>query len=239
MYRFRGPVIHLFDFLMGRGDLITVIISFFSIAVIIFVLAPIHECAHGAMAKFLGDDTAEREGRLTLNPLAHIDPMGLLLKLLCSFGWAKPVPVNVTRCRKVSQRTALALIAFAGPLVNFLFAYILVIIEKIVFLVGVSGTADMVTLSYVVLAIGYTAEISMVLAVFNLLPFPPLDGSRILYSFIPNKGAQFMDRHGQIIHWVFVGLLLLGFLDIPLSFLSNGAMWLLDKASFFIPAPLF
>lgn len=233
----RGPVFELLDFMRGQADIIEVVIAFFCTAVIIFVVFPIHECAHGVMAKILGDDTAEREGRLTLNPLAHIDPMGALFMCLCNIGWAKPTPVTLYRCIKVKQRTALALVSFAGPLANILLAYIFVIIGKIVLLVAANGSGDILTMTYIIIAINYVAQLNIFLAVFNLLPIPPFDGSKILYSFLPQKGAQFMDRYGQIIHWVFFALLIFDVLDEPLGYLSSGAMWLLDKASFFIPAP--
>ena len=121
---FRGPLIELFMLLFSgsvtESQVVSVVLSVFSVLVIIFVVFPIHECAHGLMAKILGDDTAERQGRLTLNPFAHIDVMGAVMMMLFRIGWAKPTPVDIRRCNKVKPRAALALTSLAGPLANIL-----------------------------------------------------------------------------------------------------------------------
>ena len=130
-HRLRGPIFVLFDYFTGKAELAEVVTAFFAAMVIILVVFPIHECAHAMVAKWLGDDTAERRGQLTLNPFAHVDPMGALLLLLCNIGWAKPTPVDVRNCRKVSMRTANALIAAAGPLANILISYLFMIIFKL------------------------------------------------------------------------------------------------------------
>ncbi len=231
MDRIKGPIFDVIDAMTGRGDMITAIISVFSVAVVIFVVFPIHECAHGLMAKLLGDDTAEREGRLTLNPFDHIDPMGALCMCLCCIGWAKPTPVNISRCNKVKARTALALTSFAGPLANIILSYIMMIILKVLLNTAVVASD---TGFYVAFAIQQVIIINIYLAVFNLVPIPPFDGSKILYSFLPPKGISFMERYSQYLHWGFLLLLIFGILDIPLSFVSNGIYWLLDKASFFL-----
>lgn len=231
MERIQGPIFDLIALMTGKGDVITTVISFFSVAVIIFIVFPIHECAHGFMAKLLGDDTAEREGRLTLNPFAHIDPMGALCMCLCCIGWAKPTPVNISRCRKVKARTALALTSLAGPLANILLSLVFIIVEKILLGNVINLSA---TVIYIAVALDYAIYLNIYLAVFNLLPIPPFDGSKILYSFLPAKGIAFMERNGQYIHWGFLILLLIGVLDIPLGFISNIIYWLLDKATFFL-----
>lgn len=230
--RIKGPIFELFDFFAGRTDIATVIISFFAVAVIVFVVFPIHECAHGFVAKLLGDDTADHEGRLTLNPFSHIDPMGALCMCLCCIGWAKPVPVNIYRCKKVKARTALALTSLAGPLANILLSYLFIIIFKVLLLGGISSS----TMLYVLIAISYTVELNIYLAVFNLIPVPPFDGSKILMSFLPNKALMNYEKIGRVLYWVFFGALLLGLLDIPLNFLTNCIWQLLDWASFFIPS---
>lgn len=229
--RMQGPIFELLDFLTGNGSIEMVAISFFSVAVVIFLVFPIHECAHGLVAKWLGDDTAERQGRLTLNPFDHVDPMGAFAMCLCSIGWAKPVPVNIRNCTKVKARTALALTALAGPMANFLFAYIMMIILKIIIAVGVTN----MTMTWVLLAVSRVVTINIYLGVFNLVPIPPFDGYKILYSFLPSKASRFMENYGQYIHWGFFLLLIFGLLDKPLGFLSDCVWWLLDVASFFIP----
>ncbi len=230
MQRIQGPIFDVFYALMGRGDMITAILSVFSVAVIIFVVFPIHECAHGLMAKILGDDTAEREGRLTLNPFDHIDLMGALCMCVCCIGWAKPTPVNITRCRKVKARTALALTSLAGPMSNIILSYVMMIIMKLVMNFAITSTTGL----YVAFALQQVIVLNIYLAIFNLIPIPPFDGSKILYSFLPAKGISFMERYGQYMHWGFFLLLILGILDIPLNFLTDIIYWLLDKASFFL-----
>ena len=230
---FRGPLLEIFSLLFSgnpsQSQIISCVLSVFSVLVIIFVVFPIHECAHGLMAKILGDDTAERQGRLTLNPFAHIDPFGALAMFICRIGWAKPTPVDLRNCTKVKQRTALALTSLAGPLANVLLSYILVIAYKIV-MINMTSMA----MYYVALGLLYTAQINIYLAVFNLVPIPPFDGFNILSSFLPGKAVYFMQRNQQIIYWVFFALLVFGILDVPFGLASNGIMWLLDKGSFFV-----
>lgn len=234
---FRGPLLEIFSLIFSgnptQDRIISCVLSVFSVLVIIFVVFPIHECAHGLMAKILGDDTAERRGRLTLNPFAHIDPFGALAMFICRIGWAKPTPVNIRNCTKVKQRTALALTSLAGPLANILLSYILIIIAKIVLVSSVGNVSDVVL--YVVMALCYTATINVFLGVFNLIPIPPFDGFNILSSFLPGKAVYFMQKNQQVIYWVFFALLIFGALDVPLGAASNGIIWLLNKASFFVP----
>jgi len=229
--RMQGPVFDLLAFITGRGDLVTVILSFFSVAVIILLVFPIHECSHGVMAKWLGDDTAERQGRLTLNPFDHVDPMGAFAMCLCCIGWAKPVPVNVRNCKKVKARTALALTALAGPLSNIIMAYVFMIITKLLICFAPASQV----LYYVVFGMEYVVLISIRLGIFNLIPVPPFDGYKICYGILPAKVTRFMDDNAQYIHWAFFALLIFGILDVPLGFLTNCVYWLLDMASFFIP----
>ena len=102
--------------MLSGSDMLTVIISFFSVFVIIFLVFPFREFARAWVAKQLGDDTAEQYGMLTMNPLAHIDWMGALCMCLCCIGWSKPTPISINRCRKVSQKPAVLLVSLMGPL---------------------------------------------------------------------------------------------------------------------------
>lgn len=199
-----------------------IIITVFSLLVIIFVAFPIHECAHGVMAKLLGDDTAYRQGRMTLNPLSHIDPMGAIAMFLFGIGWARPVPVNVSNCRKVKQKTAMALVALAGPLSNILLSFVILTISKVyLFLIlnGVIPSSDVAT--YVYYALIIIVELDLYLAVFNLLPIPPFDGSRIFLLFLNEKWYFQVMRYER---YIMIGVLLLlwtGLLRGPLRFLSD------------------
>lgn len=226
----RGAIFTLFDFIAGKGDLITVVLSFFSVFVIIFLCFPFHECAHAFVAHLLGDDTASEQGRLTLNPLVHIDPMGALCMCLCNIGWARPTPVDIRRCRKVSARTADVLVSVAGPVSNIILALILMIISKVLLVTIAPST----TLIYVVMALQMTANINAFLAVFNLLPIPPFDGYALIQGVLPRKASIWVEQHAQIINLIVLVLMIAGALSGPLNFLSDKIMWVLDKATSFI-----
>lgn len=205
----------------------------FSYAIIFLLATPVHECAHGYMAKLLGDPTAEEHGRLDLNPIKHLDPMGTIALLFFGVGWANPVPVNPRRARKVSMKTAMALTSVAGPLSNFILALIFVIIMKIVIVifpgdVGVQLSSDLThyvsdyTIGYIVLALNMIAEINLRLGTFNLImPIPPFDGSRIMLLFLPTEYYFKIMRYERYIKIIVLVLLYTGVLTIPFGVVSN------------------
>lgn len=144
----------------------------------------IHELSHGLTAYRLGDNTAKDMGRLTLNPLKHIDVFGLLMMLVFRFGWAKPVPVNMYNFKK--PKTDMAITAIAGPLSNIVLASVVLFIYGLLVMpLGGPGASDSSRLALDI--IQRTAYISAALAVFNLVPIPPLDGSKVLFSFFPQN----------------------------------------------------
>jgi len=153
----------------------------------------IHELAHGFAAYKLGDTTAKDLGRLTLNPIKHIDPVGLLMMLLIGFGWAKPVPVDMRNFKH--PKWYMAITAFAGPFSNILLAVVVMFILGLVatslgVLVGFNSWHVMFTndtTGTIYLIIRNTASLSIGLAVFNMLPIPPLDGSKVVFSLLPEK----------------------------------------------------
>lgn len=170
---------------------------------ILFFSIVMHEFAHGLVAYRLGDDTAYLSGRLTLNPLAHVDLVGTLaVPLFCYifgmplFGWAKPVPVNPLRLD--SPKRDMGKVAAAGPAVNFLLALVLVLVMKILILAGLAPRAEQ---AFVFLQ--YGVLINILLAVFNLMPIPPLDGGNIVTALLPQRAAmryQFVfGRYGMYI----------------------------------------
>lgn len=213
-----------------RGDITSIILSAFSLLIVLFVCFPVHECAHATVAKWLGDDTAERQGRVTLNPFAHLDILGTIGLILFGIGWAKPVPVQPYRCRKVkSQKTAMALTAAAGPISNILISLIFMVIWKILIITGA-----ITSIPYLTYIFTMVISTNLYLAVFNLLPIPPFDGSRIFLAFLPQKYYFSIMKYEQIIMLVILGLLWTGILDIPFMFLSNGLYSFLDLITGFI-----
>lgn len=216
-----------------RGDITRIILSAFSLLIVLFICFPVHECAHATAAKLLGDDTAERQGRVTLNPFAHLDLIGTIGLLLFGIGWAKPVPVQPYRCRKVkSQKTAMALTALAGPLSNVLISLVFMIIMKIVFVTITVENIEMAV--HLIDIFKMVISTNLYLAVFNLLPIPPFDGSRIFLIFLPQKYYFSIMKYEQILMFVVLGLLWTNILDGPLMFLSDSIYNFLNMITGFI-----
>jgi Zn-dependent protease len=186
------------------------------IAIMLLIL-PLHEFAHGWVAKKCGDDTASVSGRLTLNPIAHLDPFGSVLLLLTGFGWAKPVPINPARMRH--PRTGVIWTSLAGPVSNLLAALVGVIGLQIVYPFYVlHGGAVLLALRYF---FSVFATVNVSLAIFNLIPVPPLDGSKVLMMLLPYKQGRWIETHQQILSLILWALILFGVLSTPLSWLSS------------------
>lgn len=194
-----------------------VLIGLLATVFVVFCTLPIHEYAHALVATKLGDDTPRLKGRLTIAPLAHIDVMGALMILLVGFGYAKPVPVNPRKFK--NPKAGMALTALAGPVANILMAIFFMVLANICNVIYSSNQALIIEVSYIFFTSAATINVS--LAVFNLLPIPPLDGSRIANLIIPTKYYfKIMQYERYIVLGVFA-LLFIGVLDIPLNFLTG------------------
>lgn len=208
----------IFD-LFSEGLTITTIIKLGIRLMIILFFLPVHEYAHGYVANKLGDPTAKNMGRLTLNPIAHVDPFGLLLSILTGVGFAKAVPVNMRNFRPEHRKRNMALVSVAGPLSNIFLAFIFILVSNILRVTGVAFNSDFGNNLTLICMFG--ASCNTMLAVFNLLPVPPLDGSRILSVVLPDRYYYKIMQYERYIGIVFIILVLTGALDGVLSFFSN------------------
>ena len=193
----------------------------------ILIAITFHEFAHAFAADKLGDDTPRRQGRLNLNPFKHLDPFGTIMLVFAGFGWGKPVEINPRNFnRDISLSKAEAIVAGAGPLMNFLLAIVFEIIFCVIakfmpsFYYSQTGIIVSAILSSIVLT-------NLGLGIFNLIPLPPLDGSKILGGFLPYNARNWMDSHAQIFEIVFIALWIVGILSLiisPLISLAYGGL---------------
>ncbi len=205
----------------------------------VLIAITFHEVAHGYAANRLGDPTAASLGRLTLNPLKHLDPIGTICMLLFRFGWARPVPINTRYFKK--PRRDMAIVALAGPLTNIGLAFIGMLLYHIVGAVSdllpytAGGSFGATAMSLLILFLSYFFQLNASFAIFNLLPIPPLDGSRLLTLILPPKWYFAIMQYER---WIALGMLVLlyiGVLDGPLSFLVNGLLGAMDWLISLIP----
>ncbi|MEG2073774.1 MAG: site-2 protease family protein [Angelakisella sp.] len=201
-------------------------------AIVLFTAIPVHESAHALVADKLGDHTARNMGRITLNPFAHLELFGSLMLLLTGFGWAKPVPV-VTRNFKNIKRD-MAITSLAGPISNILMAFVVMLILKVLVLVGGAQFLMSATAAAIIQILITMISINVGLAVFNLIPIPPLDGSRLLTALLP---SQIYFKIMQYERFIMMGLFLLlftGILSLPLSGISGAILTAMDVLTGFM-----
>ena len=206
---------------MFSGQNITfwdLMVGLFSAFFVIFVTMPVHEWAHAFTAYKLGDPTAKYNGRLTLNPMAHIHWLGAVLVLLFGFGYAKPVPVNQRNFKH--PKWGMALTALAGPLSNFVMGFICYLLQATAYYFAIVYVSK--TLAYVAVFFSYAGLINLYLAAFNLIPIPPLDGSRILFAVLPDRIYYRIQAYERYIYLIVIFLAAFGLLSGP-------TQWIADK----------
>ena len=238
------------DFFNMNFDISTVL-TIFTKVIVIFLVLPVHEYAHAWAAHKMGDDTAAYSGRLTLNPLAHIDWFGAVCIFLTGFGWAKPVPINPAKFRKM--RFGVAVTAAAGPLSNLIVALVALIAYRFIqaadffrdampeFIIDGSSVvttsdflSDPLTASTLEFSVNgvtpifillYVIEVFIIinvgLAIFNLIPIPPLDGSKIVGYFTPAKVDMWLNKNAMVINFVFMMIVVTGVLSAPLGWIGG------------------
>ena len=213
----------LWNFMQMRDsmDAVDLLFMMLAYAVILLLCLPVHELAHGLVAHWCGDDTAKWYGRLTLNPFKHLDVWGTVMILVAGIGYAKPVPVNSRNFR--NRKRGMILVAMAGPLSNFLMAAIAMLAYFLVFFIGLEDNVLMM----VVQLLGIVINVNISLMVFNLLPIPPLDGSRLWSSLLPGKWAYMLEQYSQYITIGLMVLIFTGVLTGPLTAMSNAVFDLL------------
>jgi Zn-dependent protease len=195
--------------------------AFILLAIPLLYSIIIHELAHGWVAFRMGDPTAKMLGRLSLNPLKHLDPIGTIMLFIFGFGWAKPVPVDFNRLR--DTRRGLIYVSAAGIIANMLLAFLAFFLDRVL---SPSPSGILAALLY------YLAQINIMLAAFNLIPLPPLDGSKILMGFAPGKFQYFLLRLEPYGFFIIIGLLYFGVLNPLIEFFR----WLiLTVISFLLP----
>lgn len=196
----------------GSFSFVQLLISIISYAALVLVMLPVHELAHAWVATLLGDNTPRWHGRLSLNPLRHLDPIGTVTLVLFGIGYAKAVPVNPRNFS--NPRRGMLLTSLAGPVSNIVMAFVSLLLFRVVTVFTVSEAVQDV--AFLVL-VAIFAQVNLSLAVFNLLPLPPLDGFRIFSTLLPGRWVFYLERYHEYLRWGVLLLIFTGVLDGPLS----------------------
>ena len=199
----------------------------------VLIAITFHEFAHAFAADKLGDDTARRQGRLNLNPLSHIDPIGMIMLIFAGFGWGKPVEIDPRNFnRNIKMPVAEAIVAAAGPIMNFILAIIFGVIY-----VSVIKFAPMFIFTQVggivIILLRVCISINIGLGIFNLIPLPPLDGSKILAAFLPYNAKNWLEKYYNVFYIVFVVIWVTGIagniISPVISAVDKGLIYLITK----------
>ena len=200
----------------------------------VLIAITVHECGHAIAAYKLGDDTAYRQGRISLNPLDHIDPLGLAMLLFAHIGWGKPVQVDPRNYnRNISVEKADAIVSFAGPLMNFITALIFALIYCAIFkFAGAEFIFSKIGSSIIIPIVIYVITLNIGLGVFNLIPLPPLDGSKIIMPLLPYNAKNWFRNNEYIFYIIFVVIWITGIagaiISPAISWISSGIMSLVQ-----------
>ncbi len=223
-------IIVLINITSGGFDLVSLLMSIPGVLIAI----TFHEYAHAFAADKLGDDTPRSQGRLSLNPFAHLDPFGVIMLLFAHIGWGKPVEINPNNfTRKISARTGEAIVSVAGPLMNFILAIVFTIIFYAVTTFANTFATQTTTGIVITEMLLYTVILNVGLGVFNLVPIPPLDGSKILMAFLPYNGKRWFEEHTQLFYIIFLIIWITPILSMIISpiidLITNGLIFLIGN----------
>ena len=197
----------------------------------VLIAMTFHEYAHAKAADKLGDDTPRIQGRLNLNPFSHVDPIGFAMLMFAGFGWGRPVEINPNNFnRNMELSKAEAIVSFAGPAMNFILALVLMVIY---FAMGALGFVTNELTFYIAQVVNYAALVNIGLGVFNLIPLPPLDGSKILNHFLPYNGRQWFERNQMYFYIGFLIIFITGIAGDIISPIMNavysGYVWVVSQ----------
>ncbi len=225
IYILLGCLVLFSIFTYSTGNIVSLL---FTIPPVIIAIT-FHEFAHAWMADKLGDETPRMQGRLTLNPLSHLDPVGFVLLMFAGFGWGKPVQIDTRNFnRNVSVQKGEVLVSLAGPVINFILAILFAMIFGAVYMFA-SSTFFASTIGNVIYILLKECVIMNIgLGVFNLIPLPPLDGSKIFINLFSYNARRWIMEHEQIFYYIFLGIWITGLAGIIISpiinFLYSGLM---------------
>lgn len=223
----------LISLLRGQLDFASAVTEILAILLIVFVILPFHEWAHAFTALKLGDTSVKYRGRLTLNPMAHIDPYGALSLLLFGIGWAKPVPINPRNFKR--PKLYMGITALMGPVANFVAALAGGLIFNALYRFAPEFLLFNDFGNYIYLFFMYYITINVVLAIFNFLPIPPLDGSKILFIFLPDRLVNKFYRYERYIALGLIAVLWLSSMNVPgARLVGEGLSFVESKVTYFV-----
>ena len=186
----------------------------------LLIALTIHEYAHARVAVWMGDDTPKLMGRLTLNPIAHLDPFGLIMLWLFKFGWAKPVPINPNNFKNWRQGTIL--VSLAGPISNVMMAFFAAITYGVLAKMGVLSNE-------VATVLNFTYSYNIIFAIFNLIPLPPLDGSKVLTNLLPVRQGYMLEKIEPYAPFILLGLVYLNIINVIITPFYNGLSFIINQ----------